>query len=153
MLVVTGVNGAGKSTLLRVLAGLRSPSEGRVSRPERIGYAALDQSVYAQLTVREHMEWARDLRGAGGTEPGVYDLPGDERGEALSSGQRSRLRIALAAAHEPEWLLLDEPGAALDDAGTALIERTIADQRRRGATVIATNDPRERRFATHELEL
>ncbi|RYG87644.1 ATP-binding cassette domain-containing protein, partial [bacterium] len=78
-----------------------------------------------------------------------------ERGVAgtFSSGQRSRLRLALAQQHAPDLLLLDEPGAALDAAGLGVIETLVAQGRERGAVVIATNDPRERRFATYELAL
>ena len=50
-------------------------------------------------------------------------------------------------------LLLDEPGAALDAAGLETVEAVIARARARGTVILATNDPRERRFATHELAL
>jgi ABC-type transport system involved in cytochrome c biogenesis ATPase subunit len=49
--------------------------------------------------------------------------------------------------------LWDEPGVALDGAGKALIERVVREQKQRGLLVIATNDPDERRFGTHELDL
>jgi ABC-type multidrug transport system ATPase subunit len=66
---------------------------------------------------------------------------------------RARLKLALAVQHSPEVLLLDEPSASLDDEGRSLIEGAVAEQLKRGAVVIATNDPGDRRHATHELEL
>ncbi|MEI8282129.1 MAG: ABC transporter ATP-binding protein, partial [Armatimonadota bacterium] len=77
----------------------------------------------------------------------------DVQSQYLSSGLKSRLKIALAIQSQPKILLWDEPGVALDGAGKALIERVIGEQKQRGLLVIATNDPEERRFGTHEIEL
>ena len=156
VLVVTGANGSGKSTLLRVLAGLDSPSAGSVTRPARLGYAGLEGELYSHLTAREHLEWAGAMRGLPARGDELLTLVGlDDPGPAgiFSSGQRSRLRLALAEQGEPALLLLDEPGASLDAAGLEIVEATIRRARERGAVVLATNDPRERRFATHELAL
>src|SRR5215216_594155 len=67
-LIIVGRNGAGKSTLLRALAGLVTPTEGSVqTAPEDLrtglSMAALDQSLYPHLTVREHLELFGKLRG------------------------------------------------------------------------------------------
>lgn len=156
VLVVTGANGSGKSTLLRLLAGLDSPSAGSLNRPARIGYAGLDGALYSHLTAREHLEWTAAMRGVEAhTEELLAGVGLEEPGPAgtFSSGQRSRLRLALAEQGEPSLLLLDEPGAALDEAGLRVVESLFARARGRGAVVVATNDPRERRFATHELTL
>jgi ABC-type multidrug transport system ATPase subunit len=161
-LVVTGVNGSGKSTLLRLLAGVLPPTEGRVDRgadPRRtVGYAALDQAVYPMLTVAEHLEIAARLRGVAPRveellrEAGLEDAA-HVAGGRLSTGMRARLKFALAVQAEPPALLLDEPGAGLDANGQGILERLIRTRIDRAAIVIATNDPQERRFATHELEL
>lgn len=66
---------------------------------------------------------------------------------------KSRLKLALAIQPEPEILMLDEPGAALDESGKDLVAGICAEQISRGALIIATNDPDEKRFGTHELEL
>jgi heme exporter protein A len=58
-----------------------------------------------------------------------------------------RLRYAYALLHRPTLLLLDEPSVMLDERGHALLEEVVAAQRLFGMTVIATNDPREQRFA------
>lgn len=159
-LCVLGRNGSGKSTLLRVLAGLQPPSEGRVERGDKnsVGYAALDLALYPHLTASEHLDLFARLRGVAVDPPttleavGLGDVAGKPVG-AFSTGMRARLKLALATLSSPQVLLLDEPSAALDEAGQNLVATLIADQLTRGAVIVATNDLADRRFATHELEL
>ena len=75
------------------------------------------------------------------------------RASQLSTGMKSRLKLALAVQAEPLVLLLDEPGAALDEAGKALLDSVVREQASRGVVVFATNDPSERRLASLELAL
>ncbi len=162
-LIVTGHNGAGKSTLLKLLSGLERPSAGSLTTTisdyrTELAYCALEQATFATLTVIEHLELAAKLRGMVSDIPALIQECGlfehkDVQSQFLSSGLKSRLRIALAIQTDPKILLWDEPGVALDGAGKALIERVIEEQKQRGILVIATNDPDERRFGTHELEL
>jgi ABC-type multidrug transport system ATPase subunit len=158
VLGIFGPNGCGKSTLLRTLADLHRPTEGAVRPPDSIGYAAVDQALYRTLTAREHLEFARDVRGAGRDPVDVLDevelaYAAELRAEAMSSGMRARLRLALAVQHAPEVLLLDEPSATLDESGRRVVERLIAGQSARGAVVLATNDAAERRWANLALNL
>lgn len=161
-LTILGPNGSGKSTLLKALAGLLPPTEGKriVEGNPRVtlGYAGLDQAVYPMLTVGEHLELAADLRGCDARAEELLEYVGlagatNVQGRHLSTGMRARLKFALAVQSRPSALLLDEPGAGLDEPGRTLVERIIADHRSQSAIVIATNDPEERRFATHELSL
>lgn len=143
-LAVTGPNGSGKSTLLRVVCGLLEPTEGAVQR-DRLGYAALDLRLYPHLTLREHLTFA-----------GFNHLPdvgaegfADRACSELSTGQRARAKLALALAGDPPALLLDEPTAALDQAGRELIVKAL-----KGRTaLIATNDPADLELCSHELRL
>lgn len=157
-LVVTGHNGSGKSTLLKVLAGLLPSTEGDQIMEGALGLAALDLQVYPNLSCREHLELTADLRGCESRWRELLEkveLPqaADKHAGKLSTGMRSRLRLAIAIQHDPGVLLLDEPTAAMDEHGLALVERIVAEQRQRGCVVIATNEPRDRRLATHELSM
>lgn len=162
-MVVTGPNGSGKSTLLKIVAGLQEPSAGSIQavsddRRTWLSYAAIDQAVYPTLTVREHFEFAGRLRGCPArssemlTRIGLGSA-GDVLAGHLSTGMRARLKLALAVQPDPVVLLLDEPGAGLDEDGRALVAGLIEEQKQRGCAILATNDPSERRFADLELKL
>ncbi|RYG34845.1 ABC transporter ATP-binding protein [bacterium] len=158
-LVITGRNGAGKSTLLRCLAGLIPQSEGKVTLPgdprTTLGVSALDQALYGDLTASEHLVLSGDLRGVAPRAEELLakvDLP-DVLVREMSTGMRARLRMALAVQADPAVLLLDEPGASLDEHGRTLVTEIAAEQAERGCLVVATNDPAERRLADLELEL
>lgn len=139
---LTGPNGAGKTSLLRALAGFLRPVEGQIRYSLADGGAPQDAQPFLhvlahrdglkpQLDVRAHLRfWAGVLGGAGDAEAAlarvgltrVADLPA----RALSAGQGRRLTLArLLIAPRPVWLL-DEPAAALDTSGKALLEELIA---------------------------
>lgn len=170
-LVVAGWNGSGKSTFLKCLAGLMDPSVGTVeiesAKPFSIGYSALDLQLYDKLSAREHLAFAAQTRGCSEEADYWLDYVGledrDLQASGLSSGQRQRVRFALALQHQPDLLFLDEPSAAMDEKGRALVSKVIRDFRTGnfpghlpglpGGIVLATNDPDELSFATHLLEL
>ncbi|MEO7453855.1 MAG: ATP-binding cassette domain-containing protein [Fimbriimonadales bacterium] len=160
-LLLTGPNGSGKSTLLKLLAGLEPPSEGSVSREfdtrASMGYSATDLRLYPNLTADEHLRFAGTMRGlpeeASALERvGLCDVSGKLVG-TFSTGMRARLKLALALLGEPKALLLDEPGAGLDEEGRAILDAAVSEQKARGIVILATNDPAERRFGDFELVL
>jgi heme exporter protein A len=73
--------------------------------------------------------------------------------QEFSTGMRVRLKLAIALQPNPDLLLLDEPGAGLDEQGRELIEKAIQNQLKKGAVILATNDPAETRFANMKLEV
>ncbi|HWD37846.1 MAG TPA: ABC transporter ATP-binding protein [Fimbriimonas sp.] len=162
-LAILGPNGSGKSTLLKTLAGLLSPTEGKVRLPEgdarrTLGYSGLDMALYPYLSVAEHLEMSGALRSCAARTEELLNRVGlwmarDVPARQLSSGMRARLKLCLAIQPDPLVLLLDEPGASMDENGRNLIWEIAEEQVRRGCLIVATNDPLERRLATHELDL
>ncbi len=131
-----GPNGAGKSTTIRMLCGVLEPTSGSaevlgydVARdPEavklRIGYMSQGSSLWADLTVEEHMQFYAgmfDFRGASAREAvhtwiervGLAERRGVLAG-ALPGGYRKRLALACTLLHRPQMLFLDEPTAGVD---------------------------------------
>jgi heme exporter protein A len=162
-LAILGSNGTGKSTLLRCLAGLLSPNEGKLTMPEgdprtTLGMAAIEMALYPALSCTEHLKLTADLRGCEDRADELLTRVGlrqasELRSNQLSTGMKSRLRLAMAIQAEPVVLLLDEPGAAMDEAGKSLLDGIVEEQTDRGVLIFATNDPTERRHASHELAL
>lgn len=150
-LSIVGPNGAGKSTLLRTLAGLITPLAGEVrfeeaeeetSPREFMHLLGHLDAVKAGLSVRRNLAFARDALGGEGDLSAALSRVGlsaleELPGAALSAGQKRRLALArLLCAPRPIWLL-DEPTAALDVGGQALLAELVHDHRRAGGMVIA----------------
>jgi heme exporter protein A len=71
----------------------------------------------------------------------------------FSSGMKLRLKLAMALIHEPMALLLDEPTAMLDEQGRQLVAELVAEQKRKGIVVIATNDERDVGYGEQQVIL
>jgi ABC transport system ATP-binding/permease protein len=155
---VVGRNGDGKSTLLRVLAGLQTVDEGRVTMLGSLTIAMLTQvdTLDPEATVRtavlgdlpEHV-WAGDprIRDILGGLLGGIDAPDVGGLEAivgpLSGGERRRLALAGLLAADPDLLLLDEPTNHLDVEGVAWLADHLATRRTRpGTAVVAVTHDR-----------
>lgn len=172
-LVVSGPNGSGKSTFLRLLAGLQRPDAGVIAyelagaaydprdAAGLLGWVAPDLMLYRELTALENLRFFAEVRGVPVDDEELEALltrvglagRGDDRLAAYSSGMTQRVRYAYALLHRPPVLLLDEPTVTLDERGAAVVAGVIAEQRRRGIVVIATNDPRELRYGDLVLRL
>jgi heme exporter protein A len=173
-IAITGVNGSGKSTLLRIVAGLLRPSGGTLAFAHRgralaplarrgvIGFASPELAFYPEFTCAENLRFAASAHGLADPDGAVAAALGalglasrrHDRVGALSSGMQQRLRLAFAVLHRPPVLLLDEPGAHLDDDGRRTMEAFVAAHVRAGGlALIATNEEREWRLADERIEL
>jgi ABC-2 type transport system ATP-binding protein len=145
---VVGGDGAGKTSLLRALAGTVRPAAGTVRRPaeRRLGYVSAGPGVWTDLTVDENLRFSG---GAYGLDPGELErrvgrllertgLAGarDRLAGQLSGGMRQKLALAMAVAHEPDLLILDEPTTGVDPVSRAELWRLLAASAAGGAAVV-----------------
>jgi heme exporter protein B len=152
-LLLTGPNGSGKTTLLRLVAGLIRPTQGLValegtdadaSIGEEAHFLAHLDALKPSLTVAENLAFWHGFLGdrrplslqnalAAVQLDGLAGLPAGY----LSAGQRRRLSLArLLAVQRPIWLL-DEPAAALDAAGQAMLTQVMRDHLAGGGIILA----------------
>lgn len=175
VLGVVGRNGAGKSSLLQSLVGLTVPQGGASSVlgcpsvaltddvKARLGYVAQSPELFEWLRVSEQIALI------GGLYPGWskarardlclrFELPDDMRVAKLSLGEKQRLAIVLALAHQPEMLVFDEPVASLDPIGRRDFLRALFEQQSlngEAVTVVISSHLLEdlERVVTHVLFL
>lgn len=147
-----GPNGAGKSTTIRALLGLISPSSGTatifgmdvVKRKNEvlrnIGYLPSETTFYAGMKVSEILRLSSDLRHVKCGEETKrlcerLQLDTSRKVDELSFGNRKKVGIVCALAHNPKLLILDEPTSGLDP----LMQReffTILRERRNAGTTL-----------------
>ncbi|MEH6775857.1 MAG: metal ABC transporter ATP-binding protein [Cereibacter changlensis] len=152
---IVGPNGGGKSSLLRCLLG-QMPHRGRIvldwpGEAGRVAYVpqALQFDTGLPMTVRDFLatlsgERPAFLRPRPATLARIeaqlehMGLAGkaDRRMGALSGGERQRVLLAQALDPAPDLLILDEPMAALDEAGARMIEMVLQELRAQGVTVL-----------------
>jgi ABC-type protease/lipase transport system fused ATPase/permease subunit len=181
VLAISGPGGAGKSTLLQVLVGLRPAINGVIEvdgRPiaqwdaahlgQRLGYLPQDAHLFAG-TVRDNIaSFCRSTdetqilaaaRAAHAHEAILaleqgYDTDVGAFGVNLTAAQRRRVALARALFGAPPFVLLDAPGADLDDDGLAALTAALRDLRRSGRTVVlAAHRPEEIEAADLVLSL
>ena len=155
-----GRNGAGKTTLLESLLGLREPEAGGVqlfgqdaqqlddATRARIGYVPQQSDLFEAFSPSQLLAYFRSFypRWNEAKVEGLmsrWAIPRDQPIRKLSGGEKQRLSIIRALAHEPDLLVLDEPVASLDPAGRRdFLRELVGDVLDRGTTVV---------FSTHIL--
>lgn len=154
---LTGPSGAGKTTVLELLAGLRTPTAGRLAAPA--AHLAAQRPVILPGSVRDnlllvdgeldgHQDDARivdaldrvGLWTALREREGLETVLGDD-GFGLSSGQRARLALARAHLSPGPLLLLDEPTANVASASVPTLHEVILDLARHRRVIVVTHDP------------
>lgn len=158
VVALVGPNGAGKSTLIRSWVGFERPTRGIVEvqgldpwrrRSEalsHIGYVPQGTAFYRSLTVDEHVELAKALRGGRLDAKLVrarlrsLGIPLRQPARQLSGGQQSQLSLAIALGTGAQVLVLDEPLASLDPLARREFMSVLTDAvRRDGRTAILSS--------------
>ena len=154
-----GPNGSGKSTTLKIILGLVSPTRGRteifgrdsslVESREAVGFLPENPYFYKYLTGEETLRFFGKLCGLSGARlrkraNELLELVGltnarDRRLRTYSKGMLQRIGLAQALIHEPKLIVLDEPTAGVDPAGSRDIRNLIIDLKRRGITVLLSS--------------
>jgi ABC-2 type transport system ATP-binding protein len=154
-----GPNGSGKSTTLKIILGLVSPTRGRteifgrdsrlVESREAVGFLPENPYFYKYLTGNETLRFFGRLSGLRGAAlknriNELFDLVGlrkarNRRLGTYSKGMLQRIGLAQALIHDPMLVVLDEPTAGVDPAGSRDIRNLILDLKRRGITVLLSS--------------
>jgi len=139
LIALLGPSGSGKTTLLRLIAGLETPTTGRIFfgdddassktvQQRNVGFVFQAYALFRNMTVLENISFGLKVRPRATRPPraeirkramellDLVQLSGlhDRFPQQLSGGQRQRVALARALAIEPRVLLLDEPFGALD---------------------------------------
>jgi ABC-2 type transport system ATP-binding protein len=154
-----GPNGSGKSTTLKIILGLVSPTRGHteifgrdsrlVESREAVGFLPENPYFYKYLTGEETLRFFGRLCGMTGPTlknrvDELLDLVGlvkarDRRLRTYSKGMLQRIGLAQALIHDPRLVVLDEPTAGVDPAGSREIRDLIMDLKQRQITVLLSS--------------
>ena len=173
IVTIKGKNGSGKTTLLKALSTLERPDDydlaeidgfDLVSNSEevraRVGFLSHNPPFYPELTGLENLDFWLDLH------PGNYDsnysgevlaqvgliMFKDDMAGNYSRGMIQRLGFAIAIAHSPTTLLLDEPFTGLDDDGSQIIEDHLLRLKENGCSILLSSHD-DISFTDRALEL
>ena len=169
LILVVGPSGSGKTTFLTIAGGMQTPTEGDVKindstikslskkqqtklRLEKIGFVLQSYNLVPFLTVEEQFKLVDKLKKQNLTEQKMHELLSDlgllellkKYPNQLSGGQKQRVAIARALYTDPDYILADEPTAALDtDRSMKVIEllRDLAHKRNK-IIIVVTHDLR-----------
>ena len=154
-----GPNGSAKSATLKIILGLVSPTRGRteifgrnsrvVESREAVGFLPENPYFYKYLTGNETLLFFGRLSGLRGVAlknriNELLDLVGlskarNRRQGTYSKGMLQRIGLTQALIHDPRLVVLDEPTAGVDPAGSRDIRDLILDLKRRGITVLLSS--------------
>ena len=170
LIALLGPSGSGKTTLLRLIAGLETPTAGRIFfgdedasfktvQERNVGFVFQAYALFRNMTILENISFGLKVRPRASRPPAaeirrralelldLVQLPGLEKRypQQLSGGQRQRVALARALAIEPRVLLLDEPFGALDAQVRKELRKWLREihDRTGHTTVFVTHDQEE----------
>jgi ABC-2 type transport system ATP-binding protein len=159
ILGLVGPNGAGKTTTLRALAGILTPTRGRllldghdlarepVAAKAALAYVPDDPRLFDHLTVWEHLLFVAALYRVPDWQPEAEALLAQfeltEKRDALTSelsrGMRQKVAICCGYLHRPRAILLDEPLTGLDPRGIRTMKDSVQRRAADGAAVMVSS--------------
>jgi len=157
-----GPNGAGKTTTIRMILDIIKPSSGSLSIlghatalevRHRIGYLPEEKGLYKKMKAWAVIAYFATLKGLSRAEArrrayelleryGLKDFA-DKPTDALSKGMGQKVQMLASIAHDPEFVILDEPFSGLDPVNQQVMEEIIRDLAHRNRTVL---------FSTHVMQ-
>lgn len=158
---LVGLNGAGKTTLMRLLLGMLQPDNGTVRICghdlrtadsviwKHVGHLVDNPLAYPELDCRANLKVATRLQGVpsplvvAAVDRAIEDFDlgryAHVRAARLSTGNRQRLGLAAALAHDPDLIVLDEPTNGLDPRGVIALRELLLARAQRGAGVLISS--------------
>lgn len=157
---ISGPNGSGKSTLIKIIAGINSPSTGKINHkdnqkeiiPEKLhnylGFVSPYLVLYEEFSAWENLEQFAKIRdiefNKGKIELLLNDFLLFDRKDDLvktySSGMKQRMKFIFALMHSPKLILLDEPTSNLDDEGKNTVYKIIKREAGENIVIVASNE-------------
>jgi heme exporter protein A len=157
---ISGPNGSGKSTLVKIIAGLISPSKGKLIHkssakeiiPEKlhnhIGFVSPYLVLYEEFSAWENLDHFCKIRGVNFDEEYASELlekfllypRRNDLVKTYSSGMKQRMKFIFAIIHHPELLIFDEPTSNLDEEGKNSVYGIINEQSKKSVVIVASND-------------
>ncbi len=157
-----GPNGAGKTTIIRMILEIIRPTRGEIAVlgevsalkvRNRIGYLPEEKGLYKKMKAWSVIAYFATLKGMGRKAAkerafellekyGLKDFA-NAKTDALSKGMGQKVQMLASIAHDPEFVILDEPFSGLDPVNQEVMEDIIRDMADRNRTVI---------FSTHVMQ-
>lgn len=157
-----GPNGAGKTTTIRMILEIIKPTSGSISVlghasaldvRHRIGYLPEEKGLYKKMKCWAVIAYFATLKGLSRKAAkqrafelleryGLKDFA-TKPTDALSKGMGQKVQVLASIAHDPEFVILDEPFSGLDPVNQQVMEDIIRDMAKRGRTVL---------FSTHVMQ-
>src|SRR5262249_15407024 len=157
-----GPNGAGKTTSIRMILEIIRPTSGEIrvlgcpsalQVRNRIGYLPEEKGLYKKMKAWAVIAYFATLKGMSraAARQRAFELLGryglkdfaDKRTDALSKGMAQKVQVLASLAHDPEFVILDEPFSGLDPVNQEVMEEIIREIAARGRTVL---------FSTHVMQ-
>ena len=173
ILGIAGANGSGKSTLVKIIAGIDSPSNGKILHKENnneivfeklhnyIGFVSPYLVLYEEFSAFENLKFFAEIRGVSFNKEKIDYLLNqfllyprkDDLVKTYSSGMKQRLKFIFALMHSPSLIILDEPTSNLDTEGKDSVYKIVESESKNNVVLIASNEESDLRLCTNIIKL